>query len=190
MKNLILFGAPGSGKGTQAARLTDRYGLQHISTGDLFRSEMGQDTPLGREAKDFISRGQLVPDSVTIGMLRNRVLANPEAKGFIFDGFPRNLPQCLALDNLLSSMGQGIHCLLLLEVPDEEIIARILSRAHSSGRADDGDPAIIRKRIEVYRSETLPVFDHYQQMGKAFRIVGVGTVDNIFQSLCSAIDDN
>ena len=189
MKNLILFGPPGSGKGTQAAKLVDKYGLLHISTGDLFRSEMGQNTPLGIEAKNFIAKGQLVPDEVTIGMLQNRVMAHPEVPGYIFDGFPRNIAQCEALDDLLLSLNQHIHRLLLLDVADEEIINRILSRGQSSGRSDDLDPAIIQHRIDVYQSETMPVFDYYALKGKAYKLDGSGSIDSIFAALCRCIDE-
>ena len=189
MKNLILFGPPGSGKGTQAAKLVEKYGLLHISTGDLFRSEMSQDTPLGVEAKNYIAKGQLVPDEVTIGMLRNRVLSNPDVPGYIFDGFPRNIAQCEALDELLSELNQDIHRLLMLEVADQEIISRILSRGQSSGRSDDNDPAIIQHRIDVYKSETMPVFGYYAEKGKAFKMDGIGTIQHIFEALCRSYDE-
>lgn len=189
MKNLILFGPPGSGKGTQAAKLVEKYGLLHISTGDLFRSEMSQDTPLGIEAKNYIAKGQLVPDEVTIGMLRNRVLSNPDVPGYIFDGFPRNIAQCEALDELLSELNQDIHRLLMLEVADQEIISRILSRGKSSGRSDDNDPAIIQHRIDVYKSETMPVFGYYAEKGKAFKMDGIGTIQHIFEALCRSYDE-
>lgn len=189
MKNLILFGPPGSGKGTQAAKLVEKYGLLHISTGDLFRSEMSQDTPLGIEAKNYIAKGQLVPDEVTIGMLRNRVISNPDVPGYIFDGFPRNIAQCEALDELLSTLNQDIHRLLMLEVADQEIITRILSRGLSSGRSDDNDPAIIQHRIDVYKSETMPVFGYYAEKGKAFKMDGIGTIQHIFEALCRSFDE-
>jgi adenylate kinase len=189
MKNLILFGPPGSGKGTQAAKLVEKYGLLHISTGDLFRSEMSQDSPLGIEAKNYIAKGQLVPDEVTIGMLRNRVISNPDVPGYIFDGFPRNITQCEALDELLSSLNQDIHRLLMLEVADQEIITRILSRGQSSGRSDDNDPAIIQHRIDVYKSETMPVFGYYAEKGKAFKMDGIGTIQHIFEALCRSFDE-
>ena len=189
MKNLILFGPPGSGKGTQAAKLVEKYGLLHISTGDLFRSEMSQDTPLGIEAKNYIAKGQLVPDEVTIGMLRNRVISNPDVPGYIFDGFPRNITQCEALDELLSSLNQDIHRLLMLEVADQEIITRILSRGQSSGRSDDNDPAIIQHRIDVYKSESMPVFGYYAEKGKAFKMDGLGTIQHIFEALCRSFDE-
>ena len=189
MKNLILFGPPGSGKGTQAAKLVEKYGLLHISTGDLFRSEMSQDTPLGIEAKNYIAKGQLVPDEVTIGMLRNRVISNPDVPGYIFDGFPRNIAQCEALDELLSTLNQDIHRLLMLEVADQEIITRILSRGQSSGRSDDNDPVIIQHRIDVYKSEIMPVFGKKKKKGKAFKMDGIGTIQHIFEALCRSFDE-
>lgn len=188
MINLILFGPPGSGKGTQAAKLVEKYQLLHISTGDLFRYEMGNDTPLGREAKSYIAKGELVPDSVTVGMLRNKVEANPDVEGYIFDGFPRTIPQCEALDALLAEKGQAISKLIMLDVPDEEIVGRIKKRGETSGRADDLDETIIRNRIEVYKNETTPVFDFYAEKEKSVKVNGVGEIDNIFDRLCEEID--
>ena len=188
MITLILFGPPGSGKGTQAALLVEKYGLLHISTGDLFRYEMGNQTPLGMEAKRYMEQGQLVPDSVTIGMLRNKVEANRQVSGYIFDGFPRTLPQSQALDELLQELGAEVSGLVMLEVPDEEITHRILLRGQSSGRPDDLDEAVIRKRIDVYNAETAQVFDYYHQKGKSHKVHGVGSVEEIFQRLCTTID--
>lgn len=187
MLNLILFGAPGSGKGTQAPRLVERYGLVHISTGDLFRYEMRENTPLGLEAKAYISKGDLVPDSVTIGMLRNKVAAHPEAKGFIFDGFPRTVPQAEALDALLASMGTSIDLLLEMEVADDVLLERILGRGQTSNRADDLDEATIQHRLKTYREETLAVAGHYSKLGKAQKIDGLGSIDEIFERLCAVI---
>ncbi len=188
MINLILFGPPGSGKGTQAAKLVEKYGLLHISTGDLFRYEMGNDTPLGLKAKSYIEKGELVPDEVTVGMLRNKVEANPDVKGYIFDGFPRTLPQSEALDNLLCEKDEEISKLLMLQVPDQEIITRILKRGETSGRADDNDEATIRNRIDVYKSETAPVYHYYEESGKSVSINGLGTIEEIFDRLCNEID--
>lgn len=185
MINLILFGPPGSGKGTQAAKLVNKYGLLHISTGDLFRYEIGNNTPLGLEAKSYIDRGELVPDSVTIGMLRNKVEANPDVAGFIFDGFPRTINQADALNQLLAEKGSSVSKLILLEVPDEEIVNRLLLRGKSSGRSDDLNPGIIRNRIEVYKRETSQVFDYYSRTGKSVRVNGVGEIDEIFGRLCA-----
>ena len=188
MINLILFGPPGSGKGTQAQKLIEKYGLIHISTGDLFRYEMGNDTPLGREAKSYIAKGELVPDMVTIGMLRNKVEAHPEARGFIFDGFPRTIAQAEALDSLLVEKQTAVTALLALQVDDEEIIQRIKLRGATSGRADDSDENIIRNRINVYKNETSPVFDFYAAIGKSQSIEGIGDIDAIFGRLSAAID--
>lgn len=188
MINIILFGPPGSGKGTQAAKLVDKYELVHISTGDLFRAEMGQNTPLGLRAKEYIAKGELVPDEVTVGMLRNKVEAHPQAKGFIFDGFPRTIPQAEALDALLNSLDTSVSVLLALVVDDEEIVKRITLRGATSGRSDDNDDAIIRNRIAVYKNETTPVFDYYQQFGKSQLIDGIGSISEIFERLCAAIN--
>lgn len=189
MINLILFGPPGSGKGTQAAKLVEKYRLLHISTGDLFRYEMGNNTPLGQKAKSYIQKGELVPDEVTIGMLRNKVEANPGVEGYIFDGFPRTTTQSEALDALLAEKGESISKLIMLSVPDEEIVKRLLLRGETSGRADDKDESIIRNRIEVYKSETTPVFDYYAEKGKAVTVKGVGTIDEIFDGLCEEVEE-
>lgn len=188
MINLILFGPPGSGKGTQAAKLVEKYQLIHISTGDLFRYEMSNNTPLGLEAKSYISKGELVPDSVTIGMLRNKVEMHPEAAGFIFDGFPRTIPQAESLDALLDGKNTSVTVLLALHVPDEEIIRRIKLRGKDSGRTDDNDEGVIQNRINVYNSETAPVFHYYASQTKSESIEGIGTVEEIFDNLCKVIE--
>jgi adenylate kinase len=188
MINLVLFGPPGSGKGTQAQKLIEKYGLVHISTGDLFRHEIGHSTPLGRQAKAFMDKGELVPDSVTIGMLRNKVEAHPKAKGFIFDGFPRTIAQAKALDNLLSEKGNSVSALIALQVDDEEIVQRIKLRGATSGRPDDSDETIIRNRIAVYKNETAIVFDYYAAQGKSHSINGIGNIQEIFARLSAAID--
>jgi len=188
MLNLILFGPPGSGKGTQAVQLAEKYGLLHISTGDLFRYEMGNDTPLGKEAKSYISKGELVPDSVTIGMLKNKVNANPDVGGYIFDGFPRTIPQAEALNAFLEGKGQQVVGLLSLDVEDAEIVSRLLERGKSSGRSDDQDENIIKNRIEVYKSETSPVYDFYAKSDKSQTIAGMGSIEDVFGNLTSAID--
>jgi len=188
MINLILFGPPGSGKGTQAAKLVERYELLHISTGDLFRYELSNDTPLGIEARSYMQKGELVPDTVTIGMLRNKVEANPDVKGYIFDGFPRTIPQSEALDALLKEKGQSVSLLLMLDVSDEELVKRLLGRGATSGRADDMDESIIRNRIEVYKTETTPVFDYYQEAGKARKIAGIGGIEDIFERLSAELE--
>ena len=188
MLNIILFGPPGSGKGTQAKMLVEKYNLLHISTGDLFRYEMGNDTPLGLEAKSYIAKGELVPDSITIGMLKNKVNANPDVPGYIFDGFPRNINQAEALDDFLAEKGEAVKALLSLQVDDEEIVKRILNRGKTSGRSDDNDESIIRNRIDIYKSETSPVYDFYDAQGKAQSISGIGSLEEIFDRLTAAID--
>ncbi len=188
MLNLILFGPPGSGKGTQAARLVDEYNLIHISTGELFRSEMEAGTDLGRKANEYMSKGELVPDEVTIGILRNKMITHREAQGFIFDGFPRTVPQAQALDELLSVMDQQIDALIMLDVPEEEIVNRILLRGKNSSRPDDHDEEIVRTRFKVYQSKTAPIYNYYHGKGIAFKIPGVGTIEDIFQSLLKAIE--
>ncbi len=188
MVNLILFGPPGSGKGTQAAKLVETYQLLHISTGDMFRAEIGQQTPLGLEAKSYIDKGALVPDSVTIGMLQNKVDANPDVKGFIFDGFPRTVPQSEALDGFLNGRNNPVTALVMLEVPDDELINRLLERGKTSGRADDADESVIKNRIQVYKDETNPVFDYYAAQNKAEKVNGVGSIEEIYKRLCEVID--
>lgn len=188
MLNIILFGPPGSGKGTQAESLIEKYQILHISTGDLFRYEMGNNTPLGLKAKEYMAKGELVPDEVTIGMLKNKVNSNPDARGIIFDGFPRTIAQAEALDSFLKEKETHVSVLVALDVPDEELVARLLNRGKSSGRADDNDEQIIRNRIQVYKSETAPVFDYYAASGKAVLINGVGSIQEIFDRLCEAID--
>jgi len=188
MLNLILFGPPGSGKGTQALKIVEKYNLLHISTGDLFRYEMGNNTPLGILAKEYMAKGQLVPDEVTVGMLENKLKMHPDVKGYILDGFPRTIPQAIALDNLLENKGQQISALIALDVENEEIIHRILLRGKTSERPDDNDESIVRNRIDVYNNETSPVFDHYHKMNKSIKVPGLGTIEEIFQRLCAVID--
>ena len=187
MLNIVLFGPPGAGKGTQSAKLIDKYGLVHLSTGDIFRSNIKGGTELGNLAKCYIDKGQLVPDEVTIGMLASEVNKSPDAKGFIFDGFPRTQAQAKALDLLLAEKGTSITFMLALEVEEEELRKRLLLRGKDSGRADDQDPAVIQKRIDVYNGETMPVKDFYTAQGKYKGINGIGEIDAIFGALCSAI---
>jgi len=188
MLNIVLFGPPGAGKGTQSEFLVDKYSLYHISTGDVFRSNIKGGTELGLLAKSYIDKGQLVPDEVTIGMLEGVVKSNPEAKGFIFDGFPRTQPQASALDQLLISLGTGVSAMLALEVPEEELKVRLLERGKTSGRADDADPKVIQGRIDVYNKETAPVKSFYQAVDKYHGINGVGSIGEITQRLVDTID--
>lgn len=187
MFNLILFGPPGSGKGTQSAYILSKYQLQHISTGDLLRSEKANKTPLGIEATKYMDQGMLVPDEVVIGMIDSKIKENPAARGFIFDGFPRTKNQAIALDALLAINNTPINLFIALEVPSQELTKRILNRALTSGRVDDTEE-VIAKRIEVYRAETEIVATHYQALGKVAHIHGLGTVDEIFDNISTQIN--
>ncbi len=188
MINLILFGPPGSGKGTQAKKLAEKYNILHISTGDLFRKEIGDKSELGLLAMDYINRGELVPDTVTIGMLRSALERHGTTFGVIYDGFPRTVDQARALDVLLEEDQDEIDLLISLKVDDEEIISRIHQRGKLSGRADDQDEKIVRDRIEVYKKETQPVYAYYDAMDKAMTINGMGSIDDIFDRLTETID--
>ena len=188
MFNLILFGPPGSGKGTQSERLIDQYGLIHLSTGNLLREEIANQTQLGLEAKSFMDKGQLVPDEVVIGMIRSALKSNPDAKGFLFDGFPRTVAQAAALDNLLAELNEEISIVLALEVGQEELVQRLLNRGKTSGRSDDTNEDVIRARIVEYENKTSPVAGHYAQFGKVKRVKGEGSIDDIFNSLTREIE--
>ena len=188
MLNLVLFGPPGAGKGTQAARLVEKYHLVHLSTGDIFRSNIKEGTDLGQLAKSYIDKGALVPDEVTIGMLEAEVNSNSNAKGFIFDGFPRTTSQAEALDVFLSTKDTEVSSMLALEVDENELITRFLERGKSSGRADDQDAGIIKNRIKVYENETAVLKTYYANQNKFFGIEGVGSIESITLGLCKAID--
>ena len=188
MFNLILFGPPGSGKGTQSAKIVEKYGLIHLSTGDLLRKELKEKTPLGLEAQQFIDKGQLVPDEVVMGMISSALDLHAGARGFLFDGFPRTEAQAEGLDKLLTLKKSAISLVLFLEVDEEELIKRLIHRGKTSGRTDDSDEAIQRKRQEVYKNETLPVAAHYGKLKKVVRIDGMGGIDEIFGRLSSQID--
>lgn len=189
MLNLILFGPPGSGKGTQAANMIEKYNLLHISTGDLFRSEITNQTELGRKAKSYMDKGELVPDEVTISMLAKKVDENPHVKGYIFDGFPRTVPQAEALDAMLAEKHQHIAALIALEVEDNELERRLLKRGESSGRADDVDTKVIRNRIAIYKNNTTPVAEYYATAEKTHKIDGIGTIEDIFEKIASVIEN-
>jgi adenylate kinase len=188
MFNLILFGPPGSGKGTQSERLISKYGLKHLSTGDLLRSEIAGQTPLGLAAKSFMDKGQLVPDEVVIEMISSALDNNPQAHGFLFDGFPRTTAQAEALDKLLNQKGTSIVVVLALQVGEKELIKRLLNRGLTSGRADDVNEEIIRNRIAEYEKKTAAVADYYKKYDKVVYIEGEGDVDEIFISLSREID--
>ena len=188
MFNIILFGPPGSGKGTQSEKLIAAYGLIHLSTGDLLRNEIANQTPLGQEAKSIMDRGQLVPDEVVVGMISSALDANPQSKGFLFDGFPRTVAQSESLDKLLRLKKTEIGVVLALEVSEEELAHRLLNRGLTSGRSDDTNESVIRARINEYRSKTTVVAEYYSQFNKVVNVRGEGTVDEIFVSLCSEID--
>ncbi len=188
MLNLVLFGPPGAGKGTQSLRLIEAYNLVHLSTGDVFRSNIKEGSDLGNLAKSYIDKGSLVPDEVTIGMLEAEVNAHPQATGFIFDGFPRTSAQAEALDVFLASKGTEISAMLALEVEDEELISRLLERGKSSGGADDQNREVIKNRIEVYERETAILKDYYSAQNKYIGVSGVGSISSITENLCKEID--
>lgn len=189
MFNLILFGPPGSGKGTQSEKLIAKYGLNHLSTGDLLRSEIAAKTPLGLEAKNIMDKGQLVPDEVVIGMISSALDANPTAKGFLFDGFPRTGAQAQALDNLLELKEASINVMLALDVSEKELVKRLLKRGETSGRSDDTNEHVIRARITEYHNKTAIVAEYYRQFDKVVLIKGEESVDDIFAALSKEIDE-
>jgi len=188
MINIVLFGPPGAGKGTQAERLVKKYNLFHLSTGDVFRYNIKNETELGKLAKSFMDKGQLVPDDVTIQLLISEVEKHPEVEGFIFDGFPRTQPQAKALDEILTQRGTSIGMMLALDVEEEELRKRLLKRAEVSGRVDDADPVVIQNRINVYKNETMPVKEFYKAQHKYVQVNGIGNIDEITERLFSEID--
>ena len=184
----MLLGPPGAGKGTQAKRLQDRYNIVQLSTGDMLRAEVASGSELGQRAKGIMEKGGLVPDDLIISMIGGRIDQDDCDKGFILDGFPRTIPQAEALDVFLNSRGEVVDCLIALDVPEDEIVRRLLERGKTSGRADDTDESVIRNRIAVYRRETAIVFDHYAKVDKAVEVFGVGSIDEIFDRLCAVIN--
>jgi len=188
MLNLVLFGPPGAGKGTQSQKLIEKYGLIHLSTGDLLRGEIAQGTALGLEAKKLMDHGVLVPDEVVIGMISNKLDANKNAQGFIFDGFPRTVAQAEALDKLLESKTAAISGMIALEVDDDELEQRLLLRGKDSGRPDDAHPEVIRKRIHEYNNKTAPVAEFYKNQAKFKSINGIGSIDEIFDAIGTVVD--
>ncbi|CAN5528979.1 adenylate kinase [soil metagenome] len=188
MLNLVLFGPPGAGKGTQSQKLIEKHGLIHLSTGDLLRGEITQGTVLGLEAKKLMDQGILVPDEVVIGMISNKLDSNKDAKGFIFDGFPRTVAQAEALDNLLKSKASQISGMIALEVTDDELEQRLLLRGRDSGRPDDANPEVIRKRIKEYNDKTAPVAGFYKNQNKFQSVNGIGSKDEIFDSIAAVVN--
>ena len=188
MLNLILFGPPGSGKGTQSEKLIAKYGLKHLSTGDLLRTEISQKTALGLEAKSIMDKGQLVPDEVVIGMISSALDTNSAAKGFLFDGFPRTSAQAEALDKLLELKGTSINIMLAMQVSEEELVSRLLKRGVTSGRSDDNNEGVIRARIAEYNNKTAAVADYYRRFDKVVTVKGEGGIEEIFEGLCKEID--
>ncbi len=187
MLNLVLFGPPGAGKGTQSEKLINKFQLVHLSTGDILRAEIANGTTLGLEAKKLMDQGVLVPDEVVIGMISNKLDANKDAKGFIFDGFPRTVAQAEALDVLLSSKNTGITKMIALEVEHDELKKRLLLRGKDSGRPDDANPEIIEKRIQEYLNKTAPVAEYYKTQNKFSSINGIGSIEEIFDAICGEI---
>ena len=187
MLNIVIFGAPGSGKGTQSARIVEKYGLNHISTGDVLRAEIKNGTELGKTANAYISNGQLIPDALMIDILASVFDSFKDSKGVIFDGFPRTIAQAEALKKMLEERGQEVSIMLDLEVPEDELMVRLIKRGQETGRADDNEETI-KKRLVVYHSQTAPLIDWYKNDGKYCHINGLGTMDGIFADICKAVD--
>ena len=187
MLNIVIFGAPGSGKGTQSERIVEKYGINHISTGDVLRAEIKNGTELGKTAKGYIDQGQLIPDELMVDILASVFDSFKDSKGVIFDGFPRTIPQAEALKVMLKERGQDISVMLDLDVPEEELMVRLIKRGKDSGRADDNEETI-KKRLHVYHSQTAPLIDWYKNEKKYQHINGLGTMDGIFADICEAVD--
>jgi len=188
MINIVLFGKPGAGKGTQAEFLKTKYNLTHISTGDVFRYNLKNNTPLGEEARGYMDRGELVPDALTIKMLQDEVEKNPDTAGFLFDGFPRTIGQAEALDAFLVSKGWQVDATVGLEADDEILVQRLLERGKTSGRADDQDENLIRNRYQEYNEKTAPLMEYYNKQGKFHAVDGIGEIAEITNRLSSVID--
>lgn len=187
MLNIVIFGAPGSGKGTQSERIVEKYGINHISTGDVLRAEIKNGTELGKTAKGYIDQGQLIPDELMIDILASVFDSFKDSKGVIFDGFPRTIAQAEALKKMLAERGQDVSVMLDLEVPEEELMVRLIKRGKDSGRADDNEETI-KKRLHVYHSQTAPLIDWYKNEKKYQHINGLGTMEGIFAEICEAVD--
>jgi adenylate kinase len=190
MHNIVLFGPPGAGKGTQSQKLIAKYNLVHLSTGDLLRAQIAEGTELGLTAKKLMDEGLLVPDEVVIGMIGSALQRNQQAAGFIFDGFPRTTAQAESLDRLLASHGTSVACMIALEVGEEELVTRLLERGKTSGRPDDQDETKIRRRVTVYNTETAQVAGYYAAQHKFHALNGIGEIDSIFQQICTLIDQH
>ncbi|MBR4046881.1 MAG: adenylate kinase [Bacteroides sp.] len=186
MLNIVIFGAPGSGKGTQSERIVAKYGINHISTGDVLRAEIKNNTELGKIAKGYIDQGQLIPDELIIDILAKTLDSFEDSKGVIFDGFPRTIPQAEALKKVLAERGQEVSIMLDLDVPEDELMTRLIKRGQESGRADDNEETI-KKRLVVYHSQTAPLIDWYKAEGQYCHINGLGTMEGIFEEICKAI---
>lgn len=189
MLNIVLFGAPGCGKGTQAAKLKEKYGINHVSTGEIIRNEIKNGTELGRKVASYIERGELAPDDVVIDIIANYVRENSHNAGNIFDGFPRTTYQAERFDEILRQYGLGVDKMIYMNVPEQELVNRILLRGKESGRADDASEDVIRNRIATYRSQTAVVADHYSAQGKYAEVDGLGSIDEVFDRICSVIDE-
>ncbi len=188
MIHIVLFGPPGAGKGTQAKMLSEKYGFNHISTGEVIRNEIQRGTALGKQVKEVIESGRLASDELVIGIIEEYMASHSDCKGNIFDGFPRTTPQAEAFDVILEKHANRVDVMVSLDVPDEELIARLLLRAEVSGRADDADESVIRNRIDVYKAQTAVVADYYAKQGKYIPIDGLGTIDEVFARLCEVVD--
>lgn len=188
MLNVVLFGAPGCGKGTQSELLEKKFGLSHISTGEIIRSHIKAQTPLGQQMAEYISRGELAPDSVVIGMVEEYLNQNKGIKGTIFDGFPRTTAQAEAFDKMLERMGDSVDIMIYMDVPEEELVRRILLRGKDSGRADDASEDVIRNRIEIYNQQTAIVADYYRAQGKYVAVPSLGTIDEVFERIAAQIE--
>lgn len=189
MINIVLFGPPGSGKGTQAAKLVEKYGIDHISTGDIIRREIKAGSPQGNAVRDFIEKGQLAPDELVIQIVEGYLSTHRDVKGNIFDGFPRTIPQAEAFDEILKEKGMEVTLMIFLDVPDDELVDRLLIRGKESGRADDSDIEVIKNRMRVYKEQTAVVADYYDGQEKYFPVYGLGTIEEVFARIVKPVDE-